>query len=364
MLQLKPQTLNTIRLSQALSLSKLSALCGISTAILSRIEQGQRPAKESEITALSQSLSVSSSALCKTLVSQRFGLSSFYHRKLASAPSKNVNAIQSHCLLGATAVHQLLDLSSLDLPDYKNIIDIDDLDNDVAKIANVLRLAWQLPRGPIQDLCKVIEDHGCVIVHKKFNVSKIDALYQKAPNMPPIFWVNSSKPLDRVRFSLAHELGHLILHEQCPKDEKQAEVEADEFAANFLMPRSDFRSELPSRLNMPQLIALKSRWRCSMSAMMMRARQINRIDDRQYKNLMIQLSKNGWRKHEPNPISGESPQLLAKLIQNCLSTSQLTITGLAELISFPANQLQDWLQPIPQFASHKDDSPKLRYIAA
>lgn len=296
-------------------------------------------------------------------MSERLGLSGFYHRKLSRAGVRSVNKVENQCLLDVVAIRELISLTDLDIPESVLSIHLDDARGDPEIAANMVRLAWQIPRGPIRDICSVVENAGCLVIHSDFGIPEIDALYQKVRGTPPIFWVNSRKPLERVRWSIAHELGHLILHEQQPVDEKLAEEQADQFASAFLMPRGDFRSECPSRLDIPELVEMKRRWRCSMVSIVRRAHGVGRISDQQYKNMMIKMSKKGWRRSEPYPITGESPKLLASAVKSCLDCG-LTEQDLADRLAVWVEQVQSWLQPFPgqrpQVSIDTESAPKLR----
>jgi Zn-dependent peptidase ImmA (M78 family)/transcriptional regulator with XRE-family HTH domain len=361
---LDPKTLQTARLARGFSLKSLGGLSGISAPTISRIESGKREATEQELHSLAEAVSLPWRALTRSLVSEQLGLSAFYHRKLSRAGAKAVRSIESLCMLNAVVIKNLIGM--IDTPLNQNFIsiDLDDAKGDPSVAANMVRLAWKVPSGPIDDLISLVEKFGCLVIHTDFNIPEMDALYQKIAGAPPIFWVNSRKPLDRVRFSIAHELGHLILHDERPTDNQVAEKQANEFAAAFLMPKSDFQSECPSRLHIPQLIEMKRRWRCSMSAIARRAKDVGRItSDREYTNLMITLSKRGWRKSEPYPLSGETPRLLADTIRQCLDDCELTVSELAETLAAAKDDLISWSQPFPSHDfGFSNNAPKLRFV--
>lgn len=360
---IQPKTLESARLARGLSLAALAKKCGISSPTLSRIESASREATSDEIKRIAQALDLPEKALLKPLVSESLGLSAFYHRKLTRANARSVRSIENQCLLNASAIHQLVGL--IDLPDCFSIdsIQLDSQDATPEYTAQLLRAKLQLPRGPIHNLFEIVEGMGCLVIHFDFGIPEMDALYQQAPGVPPIFWVNSSKPMDRVRFSVAHELGHLVLHEERPTHDRDAEKEANEFASAFLMPRSDFRGECPIQLGLHGLIEMKRRWRCSMSAIAYRAREIGRITDRHYTNLMINLSKRDWRKNEPYPIEGETPFQMRRYIDSTLDELNLSMRELAELLAVPLDTISDWRQPFP---GHREDpnegGPRLRIV--
>ena len=106
-------------------------------------------------------------------------------------------------------------------------------------------------------------------------------------------------PGDRQRFTLAHELGHLVMHD-VPTEEM--EDEADKFASEFLMPEAQIQGQLHA-LSMRKLWELKSRWKVSMAALVKRAETLGCITASQTRYLWIQLSKSGYRLEEPAELA-------------------------------------------------------------
>lgn len=119
---------------------------------------------------------------------------------------------------------------------------------------------------------------------------------------------------DRLRWSLAHELGHLILHRRMPEEDK-AEAEANAFAAAFLMPADAIRRDIGTHVTLSALADLKRHWRVSMQSLIMRASTLGLIDERRKRSLFVQLSRRGWRTKEPIGIPPERPRLLRQVVE-------------------------------------------------
>src|SRR5262249_7327901 len=128
--------------------------------------------------------------------------------------------------------------------------------------------------------------------------------------LPPLFFVNSESPGDRARFSLAHEVGHVIMHRN-PHAEQ--ERQADQFASAFLMPARDIAAYLKP-LSIERAAAIKPYWRVSMAAIIKRAYDLGMIGHSYYRKLFTQLSKVGYRTDEPNPVEVEQPTVVDDLI--------------------------------------------------
>jgi Zn-dependent peptidase ImmA (M78 family) len=81
-----------------------------------------------------------------------------------------------------------------------------------SNIARSVRVMWTLPPFPVQDLVGVVEDAGGIVFKCDFRSTRIDAISQWVQGFPPMFFVNQDIPCDRMRWTLAHEIGHVIMH--------------------------------------------------------------------------------------------------------------------------------------------------------
>ena len=240
-------------------------------------------------------------------------MSDFYHRALARATRKDVKAIHARCSIIDIQIDRLLRIADLDdnIPDF----DPEDFDNNVETIAAETRSQMGVEPGPIPNLVGEIERCGALVIDRDLEVDEVDALCRWVPELPKIFYINGAKPADRCRWSLAHELGHTVMHFRRDYDSKVAEDQANTFAAAFLMPAVEFRRDLRGAVNISDLAAIKRKWRVSMQAAAYRARSIGVIDERRYRMLYIQMSRKGWRKQEPIMIDGESPTTFNRLLR-------------------------------------------------
>lgn len=180
--------------------------------------------------------------------------------------------------------------------------------------ARELRRLWQLPTGPIRHVSRSIESAGGMVFRCPFGMTRVDGISQwplDNPKMPPVFFVHEDIPGDRGRLTLCHEIGHIVMHHL--PTEADPEEEANHFAAEFLMPAAEIGPELHS-LTLPKAAALKSSWKVSMQALIVRAFQLGKISENQYQYLFRQLSAKGYRKCEPAPIPPEEPDMFTDLL--------------------------------------------------
>lgn len=192
---------------------------------------------------------------------------------------------------------------------------------DIEKAAEQCRVQWRLGLDtPIGNLTRALEHYGIVITHFSGVSEKVDAL--SVNRRFPIIIRNSAKEsVCRMRFDLAHELGHFLLHDGVETGEPQTEAEADKFASAFLFPRMAFQKEFPNfrgkRLSWEVIYQLKIRWGLSAKALVYRAHYLGLIDSLQYRSANVQLNRTGQSKHEKcdDKIKPEEPELLKQAIE-------------------------------------------------
>jgi Zn-dependent peptidase ImmA (M78 family)/DNA-binding XRE family transcriptional regulator len=178
----------------------------------------------------------------------------------------------------------------------------------------------------------------------RFNTNHLDGISFRSEGLPPLFFMNRDVPGERFRFSLAHELGHIILH-GVPSDDEKMEEEAHRFAAAFLMPAAEIRPYLTT----PKLSAfarVKAFWKVSIKALIKRAHDLKLITDNQYRWLNVQYSKS-FRAGEPNSIPLESPSRLRVMVEYHLTNLGYNLTELARLLSVHVEDLERAYAPHP-----------------
>ena len=128
------------------------------------------------------------------------------------------------------------------------------------------------------------------------------------------------EPGDRQRHTVAHELGHLVLHQDLGAllsrdDQRQAENQASAFASAFLVPAEPLRAAVRPSVTLSDLKVLKAGWGVSIASLIMRCRDLGIIDAERATSLFKQLSARGWRKDEPVAVTREDPVLFAKMLR-------------------------------------------------
>lgn len=304
-----PEMLTLARQVCEMTQEELAKAVGVSQARISKIEHGLIPADDI-VDALATKLDYPREFFYQE--GHNYGLPVRHHRKRASLGQRALDRIHATINIRALQLRELLKSAVVDPELELRRIDVDTFDGAVEEIARAVRSFWRLPRGPIANLMGLLERAGIVLIPMDFEDSEIDAVAQVVPGLPPMIFFSTHAPMDRLRFTLAHELGHLIMHAlPTPAMEK----EANRFAAEFLMPAADIVHQL-TRVTLPLLATLKAVWRVSMAALLERARALATITQRQYIRLRSELSRHGYLRREPTELDvpAEHPTLLRAIV--------------------------------------------------
>ena len=208
---------------------------------------------------------------------------------------------------------------------------------EVEDAALELRKAWELGFDPIESLVDVLEDRG-IKVGLVDGPDEFDALtlQAKADGPQPVIAIKRGLPGDRQRFSLAHELAHLLLQAEPGVDEEKV---AHRFAGAFLVPEPVARAELGRKrrsLHLYELHMLKHKYGLSMQAWIHRARELNILPKAAAKQLLKAFRERGWDREEPgDPLPPEEPQRMQRLILRALEEDWISPSRAAELLGKP-----------------------------
>lgn len=296
------------REARGMTQAKLAERSGLSQPTISKIEHGVLDLGEEHVEAFSRALGYPLTFFLRS--EYQYGAGTVcHHRKRQSMPIQKLRQIHATMNIMRMATADLLRGIEIEAQQRFPRMDHDDY-GSVEEIARLVRSTWQLPLGPIKNLVASVEAAGGLVVPCEFGTDKLDAISQRPANQPPFFFVSASAPGDRLRWNLAHELGHIIMHDAPAPDQ---ETEANRFAAEFLMPGKEIRPDVEG-LTLPKLAELKRYWKVSMQALIMRAHDLGAISDRQKRSFFTRFSQLGYRKTEPVTIPREEPTLIRRVV--------------------------------------------------
>jgi Zn-dependent peptidase ImmA (M78 family)/transcriptional regulator with XRE-family HTH domain len=337
--------------ARGLTQKELAARLRLDPARLSRIETGDREFPSDYVAELCEVLDFPEEFFYQNETRQGMAPSEFYHRKRAALGVRDVARIHARLDLYRLAISKMLRNVEMEAVSRVPRLDVEEHDSP-EEIASLLRGMWGVPRGPIPNLTRLIENAGGMVIHLDFGTRLVDAVSRWLPGMPPVIFVNRALPADRKRFTIAHELGHLVMHAD-PNPEM--EPQAHRFASEFLSPAAEIRTDL-FEISPAKLATLKSIWKISMAALLVRARALGTISERQYRYMWTRMAPYRSREPEETEFADERPSLLDDLIQVQRQEFGLGPTDLAKLTRMSTKDV------VEMFFPPTEESAQLRLV--
>lgn len=319
----------------SLTQQQLADAAAVTQSAISQIERGG-PAKERTLLAISDATGYSMEFFERGALPDLPDLSLRF-RKRATARRTDDKRLRAHCRQGIellSEIEQRAELPPVTLTPHYADVGEEDIETLAVTVRQQLGVG---PIDPVPNLMRAIERCGVLVFGASVNLNKHDAA-SAWPGFPvgrPIVCYARGWPGDRQRLSLAHELGHLVLHQTRTIEPDRAEAEAFRFGAALLIPRDAALEAIEPPVMLRSLAWAKSRWGVSIAALIRRAHDLRIVDGYRYQSLMKQLSARGWRKDEPVYVPVEQPSLLSKALRLVYGSDQPAAvaarTGLARI---------------------------------
>lgn len=218
---------------------------------------------------------------------------------------------------------------------------------DAEEAANSLRHLWSLGIDPIPSMAELLEDKGVKVIALDLpeNISGSKAFVRRrAQNDIPVIVVNEHHNGERQRFTLAHELAHLVLRFSGLSDAEQ-EKAADRFAGSFLMAKEMVLRLLGGHrtsISLGELVELKKIFRVSIASLVVRCSQLGILSKAAYGRLWAQIRGLGWNgpaSSEPNPLQAEVPQRMERMCLRAVAEGAISEAKAAELLNISVREL-------------------------
>jgi Zn-dependent peptidase ImmA (M78 family)/transcriptional regulator with XRE-family HTH domain len=326
------EALETARLAKGLTQAELAARVGITQAALSRYEHGLRKVEGADLERLAEELDVTPKLLEHAGRRQgAIAVNAHMRRNKTAKPTiwKMLEAQLNILRLRASSMFGEIEVNTV-----SQVPTFDPIDYSPADAARLTRSQWRMPMGPVRNLTQWMESAGVLVFEQEFaEGARVDGMSQWVDSYP-IVLINCNVPVDRKRWTLAHELGHLVLHTEYLDED--VEVQANQFAAEFLMPEDEIRPSLRNP-TLGNFLSLKREWGVSIAALVERAFALQVIDKTKRTSFYKMMSARGMRTVEPGSesLAPETPQLASYIAKTLLSQG-LSEKEIAYLAGFPS----------------------------
>jgi len=324
------------------SQSEVARAAGLTQGHYSRIENGllpEGPSAES-VARIAKALSFPEAFFYQSEKAIGMPLSVHpFHRRKQSISDRELKRVHAELNFRLIHLRRFLEAAETDRVLPLPWIDVDE-GGGPREIARKIRTAWMIPPGPVDNLTALAERAGIIVVQCDFGGAPIDGVTMNVPGMPSCIFLNRTVPADRQRASLAHEIGHVIMH-RVPTD--TIEEEAYTFGAELLVPERELRRDLiGGKITLERLARLKAKWRVSMQFILYQAGELGCLAPHQSQYLWKQISRLGWRTHEPTEteFAAEQPALFQRLISLHSEELGYELPEFAELLRMDPNDLR------------------------
>jgi len=338
------ERLKQARNAAGLSLRGLAELADISAMAISKYENNKSTPSSGVLLALAEALGVRVEYFFRTA---KIELKEVEYRKHARLGKKVLNQIEGDVI---EQIERYLELEEyLPVSPIEHFKLPDELPHqvesydDIERLASIVRDSWGLGSNPIPDLIDTLEEKGIKVFQSQaLHGEKFDGLAAHV-NGTPVIVVGRDWPGDRQRFTLAHELGHLMLKDRLCNglDEEAA---ANRFAGAFLVPFSEVIKELGHNRNWlepAELCVLKHAYGLSMQGWLYRAKDVGVLNKSAYQKLWGLFNARNWRKVEPGePYKAESPKLFLQLVFHACAEELISESKAAELLRMSIAKLR------------------------
>ncbi len=338
-----PHMLSIARNSRGLTQKALiNLLPKVNQSTISRLERGELRVSDDILKAIADALQYPVDFFYQ--VDTKTPVSNIYFRKRAALNGTDFNKIMAEISIILKSIDTLLE--DVEIKEYpKYIFDITE-GWTPESAASRMREILQIPNGkPVKDIIKRIEELGIIVFFYDSPNSEFDGLTSYTDNGVPVIFVNKNKPNDRIKFTVVHELFHLVLHIPCNiQPWRDYEAEANLATGEFFMPANDCVGDLRG-LSYNKLANLKSYWGISKASIIHRAKDLNLITAETFKYLMIELGRKGERKNELGYVDLDPPQITSTIINLLKNELNYTKIDLSNKMYLSANDYMGFFEP-------------------
>lgn len=255
-----------------------------------------------------------------------------HFRRLQTTPLHVKNTVLSYGTLFNLLVRHLeeyVDLPPVNVP----LVEVSTRE-DIERAAELCRKEWGLGLdAPVLNMTRTLENAGVVVTTFKGVSEKVDA-FSLVRGRPVIVRSIDKESTSRLRFDLAHECGHLVMHDAIQTGDPDTESEANQFASAFLLPRTAFLKEFPKRrtIDWQLLFEMKKRWGVSVQAIVRRAYDLGMLTAVQYRNANVYISRMQWKRNEPHEPELEIPEIIPAAVRYLRDVEGISVEDLAHAL--------------------------------
>lgn len=334
------KNLKRIRLLKNLSLKEAGNLLNMSATAVSKYEKGEILPDSQKLIDFANAYGVKSIDLLKVYNAPKMKFTSF--RKKKRLTGRNLELLEELIQDEVAKYLEIIEMNTINTNNIKLKKYSCNSFKEAEKAANEFRNQIKISKKqPLSDLINILENLGIIIIQIKNPDNRFDdfdGLSEIVNNVPVIVLLDGIKDGARQRFTIAHELGHLVLN--INNEELDQEKLCNRFASALLMPKEAVINEFGisrRNINFFELTAFKNEFKVSYAAIVYRLKDLNIISEHLYKTLSIFLSQR-IGKNDPKPIQPEISYQFKKLVYKLEADEIISLNKACELLGVTADE--------------------------
>lgn len=334
------KNLKRIRLLKNLSLKDAGNLLNMTATAISKYEKGEILPDSKKLIDFANAYNVKSIELLKVYNVPKMKFTSF--RKKKRLTGQNLELLEELIQDEVAKYLEIIEMNNIDTDNIKlkkySCNNLEDAEKAANDFRNYIKIS---NKQPISDLINILENLGIIIIQIKNPDNRFDdfdGLSEFVNNIPVIVLLDGIKDGARQRFTIAHELGHLILN--INNDKLDEERLCNRFASALLMPKEAIINEFGysrGNINFFELTAFKNEFKVSYAAIVYRLKDLNIISEYLYKKLSIFLSQR-IGKNDPKPIQPETSFQFKKIVYKLEADEIISVNKACELLGVTVDE--------------------------
>ncbi|WP_461213881.1 helix-turn-helix domain-containing protein [Lacticaseibacillus sp. GG6-2] len=345
-----PVQLRKARMMRGISMAQLAEQAELSRQSISKYEQGTSEPRGDSILKMAHALNFPTGWFSRDEATAPMGAVFFRSQAASTNKLREMQTMRLQLVAEAERyLSEYIDFPEVNIPTPLDVPVEEITDDMIREMSESVRDLWQLGTGPIGNLTNVLEANGIIVSETTMHSEKLDAVSSWISGRPVIALTDNDESAARRRFNMAHELGHILLHESVEdifeldnaKYKKLLERQAHYFASSLLLPDDSFMDYLIST-DMSFFIEAKQYWKVSISALIYKASQLHLMTENQYLYLQKKISSNHWRKHEPDDdvIPKERPELFKEATEMLIEAKVTDSAKISSDLGFPKEEFE------------------------
>ena len=334
------KNLKRIRLLKNLSLKDAGNLLNMTATAISKYEKGEILPDSKKLIDFANAYNVKSIELLKVYNVPKMKFTSF--RKKKRLTGQNLELLEELIQDEVAKYLEIIEMNNIDTDNIKlkkySCNNLEDAEKAANDFRNYIKIS---NKQPISDLINILENLGIIIIQIKNPNNRFDdfdGLSEFVNNIPVIVLLDGIKDGARQRFTIAHELGHLVLN--INNDELDEEKLCNRFASALLMPKEAIINEFGysrGKIHFFELTAFKNEFKVSYTAIVYRLKDLNIISEYLYKKLSIFLSQR-IGKNDPKPIQPEISYQFKKIVYKLEADEIISVNKACELLGVTVDE--------------------------